>query len=264
MIAFLIVAILIVVSTLIILNLPVFGQKPKGKRLESIKSLPLYLNGALQNQSVTPTLPAGVSYLDIINRMVKGNPNGSPQKALPHLRSDFTVSEQLKITWFGHSSYLIQVDGLNILVDPVFCERLSPFQFMGTKQFKGTDFLEVENLPALDIVLITHDHYDHLDYHAILKLKDKASRFVTSLGVGAHLEHWGVAPEKIIELSWNEQSAPFPTIKFIALPARHFSGRKFKRNQSLWSSFVLKTAQHQLYLGGDSGYDSHFKAIGAK
>eukprot|EP01136_Pigoraptor_vietnamica_P025730 Opistho-1_new@79960 len=232
-------AIVILIS--IVLNLPVFGKYPNGLRLAKIKDLPNYKNGSIQNLSYTPTKPDDVTYLEMIRKVMKGNKNAAPNYPLPIQSPNFANSTELKITWFGHSSYLIQVDGLNILVDPVFSKKTSPFQFMGTSNFEGTDFIKPKDLPALDIVLITHDHYDHLDYHTIKALKDKTALFVTSLGVGAHLVHWGIKSEFIVELAWDEQQSPLAGITFLAQPARHFTGRKFKRNQTAWSSFVLKS-----------------------
>jgi len=254
---------ILVILTIWVLNSAPFGRHPEGARLALIKQLPNYKDGELQNQSPTPTLPDGVSYLDLIMGMIKGNKNSRPKNPVPTVRPDFSQASNAKIIWFGHSSYLIQVDSLNILVDPVFSLRTSPFSFLGAKSFKGTDFMKVEELPPLDLILITHDHYDHLDYESILKLKDKTKKFVTSLGVGAHLERWGVAPDKIVELSWG-QEASYQSLKFTAMPARHFSGRGFKRNQTVWSAFILQTAMKKLYLGGDSGYDKHFKEAGDK
>lgn len=248
--------------TVWVLNLPVFGNLPKGERLKRIQQLSNYADGEIKNQSLTPVKPDDVSYWQMIKAVIKGNENGSPKKPLPYLQPDFNRSEVLKITWFGHSSYLIQVDGKNILVDPVFSQRTSPFQFLGTKNFEGTDFIKAEDFPPLDLILITHDHYDHLDYQSILKLKDKTTHFITSLGVGAHLEHWGIPAQHITEMAWGETISPLPDMSFTAAPARHFSGRLFKRNQTLWASYILKTKNNKLYLGGDSGYDKHFKTIG--
>ncbi|RZJ68163.1 MAG: MBL fold metallo-hydrolase [Flavobacterium sp.] len=259
---FLSVVILLVLFVFLVLNLPLFGKLPSGDRLARIRKLPNYQDGEIKNQSFTPVKPEGVSYWDMLSKVIAGNKNGTPKNIIPHQQPDFSSSEQLKLTWFGHSSYLIQVDGKNILVDPVFSERTSPFQFLGTKRFAGTDFINVEDFPPLDIVLITHDHYDHLDYYTILKLRKSGVKFITSLGVGAHLEHWGIESERITELAWQEETSPMANISFKAMPARHFSGRLFKRNQTLWSSFILKTKHNNLYLGGDSGYDTHFKEIG--
>jgi L-ascorbate metabolism protein UlaG (beta-lactamase superfamily) len=247
-----------------VLDLPVFGKPSKNDRLLRIKSLPNYADGEIKNSSHTPTKPDDVSYWQMIVKLIEGNKNGSPNKSLPHVRPDLSTSNELKVTWFGHSSYLIQVEEKNILVDPVFSERTSPFQFLGTKRFDGTNFIQPEDFPALDLIIITHDHYDHLDYSSILKLKSKTAHFLTSLGVGAHLEEWGIATNKITELAWGEHVSPMLNFSFTATPARHFSGRGLKRNQTLWSSFVMQTTNNSVFIGGDSGYDTHFKEIGEK
>jgi len=256
---------LIVVIFFVITNLPVFGRLPKGLRLKKIHELPNYRDGALQNQSKTPMQPEGVSFFTILKAFLfEKHPHRSPDKALPFINPDIDgkpTSNVPEMIWFGHSSYLIKVDGLRILVDPVFSTP-SPFSFIGSKAFKGTDVVKAADFKDIDILLITHDHYDHLDYKSILEIAPQAKAIVTSLGVGEHLEKWGVQPEKIYELSWNQSITLNSGIEFTAVPARHFTGRKFKRNQTLWSAFVLKTANHKLFLGGDSGYDAHFAEIG--
>jgi len=256
----------LVIAFLAVTNLPVFGKLPKGTRLSKIKALPNYREGAIHNESVTPMQPEGVSFYTILwSFLFEKHPDKSPKRPIKPVQPDFSFNGvQPEIIWFGHSSYLIKIDGLYVLVDPVFSRTPSPFSFIGSKAFAGTDFLKAEDLPDLDVVLITHDHYDHLDYATIKKLKPKTKLFMTSLGVGAHLEHWGIAEEKIKELSWNQSSTAINGLTFTALPARHFTGRKFKRNQTLWSSFILETASCKLYLGGDSGYDVHFEKIGAQ
>jgi L-ascorbate metabolism protein UlaG (beta-lactamase superfamily) len=256
----------IVIVFFIIINLPVFGRLPKGLRLEKIHQLSNYRDGALQNLSVTPMQPEGVSFFKILNLFLFGkHPNKSPDKSLPFVTPDIAgepKSNVPEIIWFGHSSYLIKVDGLRILVDPVFSKTPSPFSFIGSKAFLGTDVVKAEQFKNIDILLITHDHYDHLDYQSILKIAPQAKSIVTSLGVGEHLEKWGIKAEKINELGWNQSISLFNDLEFTAVPARHFTGRKFKRNQTLWSAFVLKTANYKLFLGGDSGYDTHFAKIG--
>ncbi|WP_316814866.1 MBL fold metallo-hydrolase [Pedobacter nyackensis] len=254
--------VVLVLLTVWVLNLPVFGHQPEGARLERLKKLSNFkADGTLDNLSPTPMKPEGVSYWDMIVGMVKGNENSAPKKALPHVVPDFTATHKTRLIWFGHSSYFLQIDGVKILVDPVFSKRPSPISFVGTGSFMGTDFVKAEDFPELDIVLITHDHYDHLDYQSILKLKHKTKLFITSLGAGAHLEHWGIPQEKIVELAWGEEAIT-NNMKFTAAPARHFTGRGFKRNQTLWSAFILQGSKHKLYLGGDSGYDTHFKKAG--
>lgn len=257
-----VVVFIFVAFVFIVLNRPVFGSLPKGDRLKKIRNAGNYNKNSLHNLSFTPMKPEGVSYWDMIKGMLKKNENKRPKKPMPSIKPNFTFNGKSTITWFGHSSYLIQIEGKNILVDPVFSERTSPFTFLGSKNFEGTDIVKPEDFPELDVVLITHDHYDHLDYPTILKLKDKTKLFITAIGVGAHLEYWDIPSEKIIELSWGEEAFPLPNFKFTATPARHFTGRRFKRNQTLWSSFVLETANCKLFLGGDSGYDTHFKEIG--
>jgi L-ascorbate metabolism protein UlaG (beta-lactamase superfamily) len=261
-----IIAVIIVLALTIIwlFNLPVFGRAPEGERLARLKKLPNFkADGTLGNLSPTPMKPDSVSYWDMIVGMIKGNENSSPRKALPHMVPDFSATTKTKLIWFGHSSYFLQIDGIKVLVDPVFSKRPSPISFIGTGSYPGTDFVKAEDFPELDIILITHDHYDHMDYQSILKLKDKTKLFITSLGAGAHLEHWGIPASKVVELAWGEETIA-NGLKFTATPARHFTGRLFTRNQTLWSAFVLRGAKHKLYLGGDSGYDTHFKQTGAQ
>lgn len=247
-----------------ILQLPVFGSLPTGARLERIKKLPNATEkGELKNLTLTLVKSANVTYWMIIKAMIKGNPNRIPTHVLPHIKPEMDSVSGTKVIWFGHSSYLLQVDAVKILVDPVFSPRTSPFSFLGNKNYPGTDFIKAEDFPQIDILLITHDHFDHLDYQTILKLKNKVGHFLTSAGVGAHLQRWGISEDKITELAWEEETT-LCGFQFTATPARHFTGRTLKRNHTLWSSFVLKTPNHQLFLGGDSGYGAHFKAIGDK
>ncbi len=254
----------IAIVVVLLFNLESFGQLPKGKRAQKIKSLTNYRLNALQNRNETPMKPHDVTYQQMIRKMLfQKHPDKIPESELPHKTPDFT-SNLPAITWFGHSSYLLQLEGLNILVDPVFSKRTSPFQFIGTKAFKGTDFFDLSLLPAVDYIIITHDHYDHLDYNTIKKLKDSAVKFITSIGVGAHLERWGINPDRVSELSWGEVVTVNDQVQIVADVCRHFSGRGLKRNQSLWSAFIILTSNGNYYLGGDSGYDQHFKETGEK
>jgi len=242
-----------------------FGKAPSGARLERIKKSPQYKDGAFQNQSLTPTFTGDGTFLSVMTDFLFGkHERKTPDYQLPSIQRNLKLQPSAKpeITWFGHSSYLIQVDGLNILVDPVFSGRTSPVSYAGTKAFNGADVYKAEDMPKIDIMVITHDHYDHLDYPTILKLKDKVGVFVTSLGVGSHLESWGVPADKIRELDWWETTAINADVKFTAAPARHFSGRGLIRNKTLWSSFIFKSKSYKIFLGGDSGYDTHFKKIG--
>lgn len=242
------------------LNTSFFGAEPN---VDDLKHSPQFKNGVFNNQSPTAVMREGASYLAIIKDLVTKPKNNTPNKALKVVKTDLKnlPSNEPTFTWFGHSSYLLCVDGKKILVDPVF-HNASPVPIFG-KSYNYTYQYQVEDFPEIDVVLITHDHYDHLDEKSIKKLIPKTKHFVTSLGVDAHLKHWGVSADKISVLDWEEQIL-INGLRFTAAPARHFSGRKFKRGNTLWSSFVLKIENQQIYLGGDSGYDEHFKAINEK
>ncbi|WP_354359937.1 MBL fold metallo-hydrolase [Pedobacter sp. UYP30] len=250
---------------MLVIKVRSFGELPQGDRRSRIKALPNYKNGALENLVQTPMQLEGVGFTKLLLRFLFAKrPNASPKKALPHVVPNLNgladpVSPE--IIWFGHSSYLIKINGKRILVDPVFSNRASPVSFMGPKAFLGSDIVQAEEFKNIDILLITHDHFDHLDYETITKIWPHIDKVVTSLGVGAHLTDWGIAAEKITELAWNEHVL-IDGLNFTAVSARHFSGRKFKRNQTVWSAFMLKTDTHHLFLGGDSGYEKHFKEIG--
>ena len=242
-----------------------FGADPKGERLTRILNSPNYKDGTFQNFTSTPMLAEGVSYWTVMKDYLRKAEGREPQENIP------TVTTNLKqlpdsipsIVWFGHSSYLIKINGKHILVDPVFSGAASPVSFFG-KNYKGSNRYDVDAFPDIDVVLITHDHYDHLDYQTIQKLIPKTKQFCTSLGVGAHLEYWGVPASKITELDWWERAKLDSDIVFTAAPAWHFSGRKFTRGKTLWSSFIFESNGYKLFLGGDSGYEKHFKEIGSK
>jgi L-ascorbate metabolism protein UlaG (beta-lactamase superfamily) len=168
----------------------------------------------------------------------------------------------LRVTWFGHSSLLFEIDGARVLVDPVWTQRASPVPFAGPKRFHAPP-VPIGALPALDAVLISHDHYDHLDRVAIRALSKRPVRFITSLGVGAHLEAWGVAPERITELDWWEEARLEPSgVVVTAAPSQHFSGRTLlDRNATAWSSFHLQGARHSVFHGADTGLTSEYHDI---
>jgi len=245
------------------LNQPQFGSKASGKRLERILSSPNYKDGAFQNIENTPNFNENSGAFDFVKAMFSIPESASPSKEIPVVKTKIAEISDTAITvvWFGHSSYYINLKGFKILVDPVFSGAASPVTFFANA-FKGANHFQAEDFANLDLVLLTHDHYDHLDYESILKLKDKTTRFYTSLGVGVHLILWGIKDDKITEFDWWESKEVLADIKITATPARHFSGRLFKRNQTLWSSFVLEYQGRKIFLGGDSGYDKSFQKIG--
>lgn len=255
---------LLIISIYIFLHQPQFGKISSGKRLERIKSSPNYKDGKFQNLSVTPDLTEGVSYFKVLTEVIfKKSKSVRPPSALPSVKTDLlnlNPSEDV-LVWFGHSSYFIQIDGKKILVDPIFSGRSSPVKFT-TKSYAGSDVFSVEDIPEIDYLFITHDHWDHLDYETVTGLRPEVKKVITGLGTGAHLEHWGYSKDIIIECDWNDEVLLDTGFKVNAAPARHFSGRGLKRNQVLWMSFVLSTPCMKIYIGGDSGFDSHFKKIG--
>ncbi len=195
-------------------------------------------------------------------------PNGTPKNDLKVEKTDSiniaNYKDNGRLIWFGHSSFLIQIEGKNILLDPMFGKVAAPHPLLGASRFHKEFPLAVEKLPKIDAVLFSHDHYDHLDYETILKIKGKASHFFVPLGVGVHLESWGVTSDKITELDW-WQETKFEELTFVCTPAQHFSGRKLNNAQStLWSSWVITSEKQNIFFSGDSGYACHFKEIGNK
>lgn len=255
---------ILVVAVFLFMQQSVFGALPSGENLERIKKSPQYKNGAFQNQSPTPMMPEGVSYGKLLMEFFKRRENAKPPFVMPSVKTDLTkvISTNPVITWFGHSSYLLQTEGNNILVDPVLSEYASPLKLKASKCFDGASVYGVNDMPAIDVVLLSHDHYDHLDYPTITQLKNKAKSFVVPLGVAAHLEKWGVDKNKITAFDWGQTHSVSETIHLTVAPARHFSGRGFKRAQSLWVSYIMQAGNHKIYIGGDSGYDDHYKKIG--
>lgn len=197
---------------------------------------------------------------------IKGGNDSTPKEKLPESKVNIAEltnrSDKVKFVWLGHSSILINYEGTIILVDPVFSGTAAPVSFL-SKRFQAP-VLQLKDLPKVDIILISHDHYDHLDMETIQFFREQDVKFITPLGVGSHLEGWGIQKEKIVERDWHE-SHPVGGLTFTATPAQHFSGRSLTDdNKTLWASWVLKSKKHNIYFSGDSGYDVHFKEIGDK
>lgn len=189
-----------------------------------------------------------------------------PTKPLPEVKPSMeefmAASSEMKVIWFGHSTFLLNMNGRIILVDPVFSGSAAPFSFM-VKRFQKP-VLELAELPKIDYVIISHDHYDHLDMESIQFFKDKDVTILAPLGVSSHMIGWGIDSQKIVELDW-WQSHKDGEFEFVATPAQHFSGRNgIHDNTTLWASWVIKNQSHNIYFSGDSGYDTHFKEIGDK
>lgn len=243
-----------------------FGSISSGERMQKIIQSPNYINGKFQNQHPTPDLTEGATYFSVLREFFfQKSKRSKPSVVLPSKKTNLLTLSPDKDTlvWFGHSSYFMQVDGKKILVDPVLSGSASPLKFT-TRSFNGADVYTTDDIPAIDYLFISHDHWDHLDHETVLKLKPKIKTIITGLGTGAHLELWGFDKNRIIEKDWNEEIILDEGFIVNTVPARHFSGRGFKRQQALWLSFVLQTPTMKIFIGGDSGYDTHFADIGNK
>lgn len=261
------VVILLTATYFIVINGAAFGAVPKGKRLDRIRQSKFYRNKQFQNISHTPSIAEGYKMTAVTYDFLLGKKHPL-LKPLKEIRSMHTNLKNLDknmdvFVWLGHSSYYIQTDGVSFLIDPVLSLYGSPFKYFN-KAFKGSDIFKPEDIPDLDYLVITHDHFDHLDYPTVKSIKDRTGMAVVPLGAGAHLERWGYAESQLIEEEWGSEVELKNNIKLAFTPARHFSGRRIKQNDTLWTSYVLETPTKKIFLGGDSGYDSHFKMIGEK
>lgn len=240
----------------------IFGKNPDKSKVEKSEN---YKADSFTNLEPTVMLTEEATYLKMSRDLLFGNKRKTPESKIPAIKTNLNNLSPLEdtITWFGHSSYLLHFNGKSILVDPVFSGAASPFSFM-IKAFEGSNLYQTEDFEQVDFLFLSHDHYDHLDYKTLLKLKPKLKNIYCSLGVASHLIYWGFDATLIHELDWWQSFKLDDEIKLTATPARHFSGRSLKRAQTLWSSFVLESPKRSLFLGGDSGYGTHFSTIGNK
>ncbi|RQP26548.1 MBL fold metallo-hydrolase [Piscinibacter terrae] len=243
-----------------------FGKRPEGERLERMKASPRWAGEGFRN--VHPVLPGlrDPSQKVAISEFLCGGVRRVPKGPLPSLNPLDTwlraPSTGLRATWLGHSTVLVEIDGLRVLTDPVWGLRASPSTLAGPKRFQPVP-VALRELPPLDAVIVSHDHYDHLDYPTIREMARMDVPFVTSLGVGAHLEAFGVRPSLITELDWWESwRSPKAELSITAAPSQHFSGRGLKdRNSTLWSSMVIHTPRHKVFFSGDTGLTTEYEVI---
>ena len=265
MLALLITAVGLMLGVRIMLGQAKFGKLPAGERLDRVRSSPNYRDGEFRNTAPTIMLAEGQSAAKILWKSVwAGKTRTWPSKPLPASKLDLADMDAMQdvVIWLGHFSYFIQLGGKRILLDPVFNDHAAPFS-MFNKSFPGTDLYRAADMPTIDFLLISHDHWDHLDHQTILGLMPKVKTVVSPLGVGAHFAHWGYPREKVLEADWNTALHFENGFVIHIVPARHFSGRLFTRNKTLWCGFVLETPARRIFLSGDTGYGPHIAEIAA-
>jgi L-ascorbate metabolism protein UlaG (beta-lactamase superfamily) len=260
------VILLLAIVTFFYMRQPQFGALPSGERLARIEKSPNYKNSQFHNLIEKPTISEGYSIAgEIYATLFKNNPRTSPVDRIPSIKTNlFNLPlDSNVLVWFGHSSCFIQLDGKRILIDPVFSERASPLPW-GPKAYKGSNIYRSTDIPPIDYLIISHDHYDHLDYQTVVALKDKVKHVICGLGVGAHFEYWGYPAEKITERDWNEQVEVDTNYTIYTAPTHHESGRGLRSAKSLWMSYVIKSPSMKIYYSGDGGYDNHYADAGKK
>lgn len=242
------------------------GRRARGARKERIEASPRFREGAFRNTAnVAPGLKKGTA-LQTMGEFLTGGQRRVPGAPLPSaspLEAWLKPPETgLRATWLGHSTVLLELDGRRVLTDPVWCERASPTQLAGPRRFQPVP-VPIAALPPLDAVVISHDHYDHLDAAAVVELARRRVPIFTALGVGAHLEAWGVPPDLITELDWWETAQlPGADLAITAAPSQHFSGRAVAdRNRTLWASLVVKGPRHAVFYSGDTGLTPEYAEI---
>lgn len=240
-----------------------FGKLPSGDQQRRVNNSPQFVNGQFVNQIETPLYSEKVSFWASIKDLAwNKNKRIRPKKNLPMEDINFKTLDTKEdcIIWLGHSSYYLQLNGKRILIDPVLVTYASPLRFIN-KSFDRTYAFSPEKLPEIDVVLISHDHWDHLDYPTLKALQSRIQHIVVPVGVDAHLLSWGFVQEKIHVLDWYESWELTDSFLIHAQPARHFSGRWIKRNQTLWVSYMIETPQRRIFYSGDTGYSEHFSEI---
>jgi L-ascorbate metabolism protein UlaG (beta-lactamase superfamily) len=249
-----------------VLSQPQFGAPMAGARLARAQASPQWADGRFVN--LEPEAPSTTSLIDYTLRQLTGDEVREPPAPLPVVAVDKAAlaapppSSGLRAFWIGHASAYVEADGVRFLLDPVFAERVSPLP-VGPRRFHAPP-IALADLPPIDAVLISHDHYDHLDMDTVRHLAQRGARFYVPLGIGAHLERWGVEPAQIEELEWWQERS-VKNVRIVCTPTRHYSGRGMgDRSTTLWSSWSVVGPQHRFFYSGDTGYAKVFKDIGER
>ena len=245
---------------------PEFGRLPQGERLARIQASPHYINGQFQNLVPVQVMreDSGENRFVATAKFLLGDKSAlSPQEPILSHKTDLKsldISQDL-VVWMGHSTFFLQLGGKRILIDPVFSSYASPVFFIN-KAFPGSNIYTAEDMPEIDVLAISHDHWDHLDYPTVMALKSKVKNIVCPLGVGEYFEQWGFNPQILHEEDWDTEIKLEKDFSINIVSSQHFSGRFLTPNPTLWCGFAFITPGHKVYYSGDGGYGAHFKTIG--
>lgn len=243
------------------------GPLPDGARIDRLKASPNYVDGEFRNLLPTTVLTSGKGeFATMRDSLSLPKERLRPDHPLPMLKTDIkalAAKQGDSLVWFGHSSLFLRLGGKNVLIDPVFSSYAAPLFFLN-RAFDGVFPYSPADIPDIDCLLISHDHWDHLDRDTVVALRARVNAVVCPLGVGSILEEWGFAPERIHEADWNQDVRLAQDFTVHVLPARHFSGRWLTRNKTLWAGFLIETPDRKVFYSGDSGYGPHFADIGER
>ena len=245
---------------------PEFGRLPQGERLARIQASPHYINGKFQNLVPVQVMSddSGENRFVATAKFLFGDKSAlSPKEPMVFHKTDLKKLDikQDLVVWMGHSTFYMQLGGRRILIDPVFSSYASPVFFIN-KAFSGSNIYTAADMPDIDVLAISHDHWDHLDYPTVMALKDKIKNIVCPLGVGEYFEQWGFDLQILHEEDWDKEIKIAEDFSIHILPSQHFSGRFLTQNPTLWCGFAFVTPKNKVYYSGDGGYGEHFKAIG--
>lgn len=263
------VALLLAVSVYVVLTVhPAFGAHAYRDPAHRLHKSPHFQGGKFSNPIPTAMVTSTADKLSMLRDFVKRRPNARPAPGrMPVVKLDAAAlgrTDRLRVTWLGHSAAVLEIGGRTLLLDPMLGRAPSPFPRFGGKRYADELPFDIEELPRIDAVLYSHDHYDHLDYGTVRRLHPKVGRFIVPLGVGAHLRRWGVDEDRIEEHDWYE-TFEWEGLRLACMPARHFSGRGLTgRDTTLWCSWVIEGGGKKVFFSGDSGYAPHFVEIGER
>ena len=245
-----------------------FGRRPRGERLARLRASPHYVNGAFRNLVPVQVMSeeGGENRWIATAKFIFGDKSLlSPKEPMISQKTDLKAldANQDCVVWMGHSTFFLQLGGRRILIDPVFSPYASPLFFIN-KAFPGSNVYAAEDMPEIDVLAVSHDHWDHLDYPTVMALKPKVRNIVCPLGVGEHFEAWGFSPDTLCEEDWDTEIKLAEDFYVHVLPSQHFSGRFLTPNPTLWCGFAFVTSKRKVYYSGDGGYGEHFQEIGRR